>query len=133
MFETLRHCDTEALCVGIRCSLATGQAIGFLWDLPEIQETFKRRYEFAFCDNMDYFFNKAELLYLEDYTPSQMDALRTRFRTKGLVDRRYEIKEHFFHIYDVGGQRKWVPRGVLTHSACHCVISYFVYFTLCLP
>ena len=77
-----------------------------MWDLPEIQLTFKRRSEFAFVDNMEYFFNKAELLYLDDYQPIRMDALQTRWKTTGLTDRRYEIKERYFHIYDVGGQRK---------------------------
>ena len=61
---------------------------------------------------MDYFFNKAELLYLDDFQPNREDALKTRIRTTGLVQKQYEIKENFFHIFDVGGQRnerkKWI-------------------------
>ena len=91
----------------------TGEAIGHLWDLEAIQETFMRRGDlFSFPDNMDYFFNKAELLYLDDFQPNREDALKTRIRTTGLVQKAYEIKDNYFHIYDVGGQRnerkKWI-------------------------
>ncbi len=105
-------------CAPTNCPSHKGKAIGFLWDLPEIQLAFKRRSEFAFVDNLDYFFNKAELLFVGDYQPLQMDALQTRFKTTGLTDRRYEIKENLFHIYDVGGQRKCVSvcgHGVSVH------------------
>eukprot|EP01083_Nonionella_stella_P205874 749309_1 len=92
---------------------ALGESIGHLWDLPSIQATFACRGDmFSFPDNMDYFFNKAELLYLPDFQPTREDALKTRIRTTGLIDKQYEIKENFFHIFDVGGQRnerkKWI-------------------------
>jgi len=92
---------------------ALGNAIGFLWDLPPIRETYHRRGDrFSFPDNMDHFLNKAEIIYSADFNPSRDDALKTRIRTTGLIDRRYEIKENFFHICDVGGQRnerkKWI-------------------------
>jgi len=92
---------------------ALGESIGTLWDLEAIQATFMRRGDlFSFPDNMDYFFNKAELLYLDDFQPNREDALKTRIRTTGLVQKQYEIKENYFHIFDVGGQRnerkKWI-------------------------
>ena len=67
---------------------------------------------FSFPDNMDYFFNKAELLYLPDFMPNCEDALKTRIRTTGIIEHLYEIKQNFFHLFDVGGQRnerkKWI-------------------------
>eukprot|EP01084_Bolivina_argentea_P209417 356722_1 len=60
---------------------ALGESIGHLWDLPSIQATFACRGDmFSFPDNMDYFFNKAELLYLPDFQPTREDALKTRIR-----------------------------------------------------
>merc|ERR1712130_891428 len=51
-----------------------GEAVGYLWDLKAIQGTFECRGEiFSFPDNMDYFFNKAELLYLSDFHPNKED------------------------------------------------------------
>eukprot|EP00484_Ammonia_sp_Unknown_P019325 CAMPEP_0197038034 /NCGR_PEP_ID=MMETSP1384-20130603/15085_1 /TAXON_ID=29189 /ORGANISM="Ammonia sp." /LENGTH=402 /DNA_ID=CAMNT_0042468427 /DNA_START=15 /DNA_END=1223 /DNA_ORIENTATION=- len=94
---------------------ALGDAIGFLWDLEPIQATFANRGgKFSLPDNMDYFFNKSELLYLEDYEPTREDALKTRIRTVSIISREFEIKDNWFQIVDVGGQRnerkKWISQ-----------------------
>eukprot|EP01084_Bolivina_argentea_P125599 222511_1 len=90
-----------------------GETIAFLWSLDAIQSTFKRRGDiFAFFDNMDYFFDKAELLYLNDFEPNREDELKTTVRTTGIISARYEIKENDFEIYDCGGfrheRKKWI-------------------------
>eukprot|EP01084_Bolivina_argentea_P281665 481961_1 len=90
-----------------------GESIGMLWDLDAVQATFARRGDkYSFPDNMDYFFNKAELIFGVDFQPNHEDALKTRVRTTGMIEKTYEIKENIFNIYDVGGQRnerkKWI-------------------------
>ena len=61
-----------------------GQACKILWDLPQIQATFRKRGgRFSFPDNLDYFFNNIEHIMAQDYIPTEEDSLKTRIRTTG--------------------------------------------------
>ena len=48
----------------------------------------------------------------EEYYPNHNDVLKTRIRTSGLIETKYNIHNVMFHIVDVGGQRnerrKWI-------------------------
>ena len=61
-----------------------GQACKILWELPQIQATFRKRGgRFSFPDNLDYFFNNIENIMGENYLPTEQDSLKTRIRTTG--------------------------------------------------
>eukprot|EP01084_Bolivina_argentea_P116743 207373_1 len=89
-----------------------GNALDTIWNLEAIQLTFNERGRFAIPDNMDYFLKKVTSIFMEDYYPSHYDVLRTRIRTTGMIENKYEVNDIFFNIYDVGGQRnerrKWI-------------------------
>lgn len=91
-----------------------GESIDYLWRrVPGIQATFNQRgTRFAFHENMDYFFDKATILFGEDFQPSMDDVLRCKVITTGMVEMMAEHEDHVFHIFDVGGQRnerkKWI-------------------------
>merc|ERR1712157_639488 len=58
-----------------------------------------------FWDNLDRIANK-------DYVPTKQDIINIRFRSTGIVEMTFTIKELRFHIFDLGGQRserkKWI-------------------------
>merc|ERR1740123_2112617 len=63
-------------------------------------------------------------IFNEEYYPNHNDVLKTRIRTSGLIETKYELKDVWFHIVDVGGQRnerrKWI------HSFEHVTAVLFV-------
>merc|ERR1719283_593258 len=77
-----------------------------------IQKTYAQRGRFALPDNMDYFMARATQIFGEEYYPNHNDVLKTRIRTSGLIESKYNIHNVMFHIVDVGGQRnerrKWI-------------------------
>jgi len=56
--------------------------------------------------------DKIDAIAADDYLPSEQDVLRSRVRTKGIVEKEFEIDKNKFKMYDVGGQRnerkKWI-------------------------
>ncbi|KAL6461999.1 hypothetical protein MHYP_G00301440 [Metynnis hypsauchen] len=48
----------------------------------------------------------------QDYVPTEMDVLRVRIRTTGVIETQFKVKHLVFRLYDVGGQRterrKWI-------------------------
>jgi len=91
-----------------------GNAIHFLWNLPGVQNIFKRREKlFSFPDNMDYFFNKCNEIMKTTYVPNDEDILKIRIRTTGVINYQYNVDPFTtVTIIDVGGQRnerkKWI-------------------------
>ena len=96
-----------------------GEDIKYIWNLPQIQCTFKKRqiYQYSFPDNLEYFFDKLSTIFKWGFQPSPQDILKCRIRTTGIVHDTYDIKNkdgqiHSFTITDVGGQRnerrKWI-------------------------
>eukprot|EP01083_Nonionella_stella_P154339 497204_1 len=97
-----------------------GKAISFLWNSSPIQCTFahamKARYsDDILCtiqDNMDYFFNQANDIFAEEYTPTRQDMLHMRELTTGIIEFECKYGDKKYSFYDVGGRRserqKWM-------------------------
>jgi GTPase SAR1 family protein len=89
-----------------------GQLIKKLWADDKIQNTYAARSKFQLTDSTAYYFNKIDEVTAEDYLPSDADILRSRVRTSGIVEEKYNIEGVTFSMYDVGGQRnerkKWI-------------------------
>ena len=91
-------------------------SIEFLWNLDGIQATYRNRgNNFAFEDNLDYFFNKCHTIFDKNYIPTEQDYKKTKVRTIGMTEYSYvrdSDKSRQFRIIDVGGQRsdrrKWI-------------------------
>ncbi|KAK2819509.1 hypothetical protein Q7C36_021155 [Tachysurus vachellii] len=58
------------------------------------------------------FFDNMTRIVSPDYVPTEMDVLRVRIRTTGVIETQFKVKHLVFRLYDVGGQRterrKWI-------------------------
>ena len=59
-----------------------GQDIKYIWNLPQIQQTFKKRqiYQYSFPDNLEHFFNKLSDIFNWGFQPNDEDILKCRIR-----------------------------------------------------
>eukprot|EP00007_Cunea_sp_BSH-02190019_P002334 CAMPEP_0174232278 /NCGR_PEP_ID=MMETSP0417-20130205/2605_1 /TAXON_ID=242541 /ORGANISM="Mayorella sp, Strain BSH-02190019" /LENGTH=336 /DNA_ID=CAMNT_0015310297 /DNA_START=75 /DNA_END=1082 /DNA_ORIENTATION=+ len=83
-----------------------------LWADEGIKETFDRSAEFQLNDSAAYYFENVERIAAEDYTPSELDLLRSRAKTTGIIETDFKVGDVQFRMVDVGGQRserkKWM-------------------------
>jgi len=86
-----------------------------LWNNESaIREVYRNRAKLQLLDSAAYFFDNANLERISspNYTPTQVDILRARLRTSGIVERTFNIQNVNFKFLDVGGQRnerrKWI-------------------------
>ncbi|TNM85438.1 hypothetical protein fugu_007709 [Takifugu bimaculatus] len=121
-----RHCDTirersmpilsshvGGALMKIRCcflSLAT--AFSCLWSDEGVRSAVARGYEYELNDSALYFFENMIRITSPEYVPTEMDVLRVRLRTTGVIETQFKVKHLVFRMYDVGGQRterrKWI-------------------------
>lgn len=86
--------------------------IKMVWNDDGIQKTYEKRALFQLFDSAAFFFDKIDIISEPDYLPSKEDVLRSRVRTTGIVESKFEIEGNLFKMFDVGGQRnerkKWI-------------------------
>ncbi|KTG05364.1 hypothetical protein cypCar_00010577 [Cyprinus carpio] len=89
-----------------------GHALCCLWADQGVRSAAARGYEYELNDSALYFFENMGRIIVPDYMPSEMDVLRVRLRTTGVIETQFEVKHLVFRLYDVGGQRterrKWM-------------------------
>ncbi|ODV63830.1 guanine nucleotide-binding protein subunit alpha [Ascoidea rubescens DSM 1968] len=70
------------------------------------------RNEFYLMDSAKYFFESLSRISSPDYIPTSTDVLRTRKKTSGIFETKFQMGNLNIHMYDVGGQRserkKWI-------------------------
>lgn len=60
-------------------------AIESMWQLESIKETYSNHgMNFAFSDNLEYFFENVKQIMAKDYVPSDQDCLKNRAKTTGM-------------------------------------------------
>lgn len=84
-----------------------------LYTLPEVDTFIKvHQGDFYLIDSTNYFLSDIDRIAAPNYIPSQSDILRTRKKTSGIFDFRFEMGGLNIHMFDVGGQRserkKWI-------------------------
>lgn len=86
-----------------------------VYNIPEVRNFInKRQGEFYLIDSTSYFLSNIDRICLsQDYLPTVMDVLRTRKKTSGIFDFKFDMGNGLnIHLYDVGGQRserkKWI-------------------------
>lgn len=85
-----------------------------IYNTPEVQTFVKyQQGNFYLIDSTHYFLSDIDRLVAPDYIPSQQDILRTRKKTSGIYDFKFQMSTGLnIHMYDVGGQRserkKWI-------------------------
>ncbi|KAL7752026.1 guanine nucleotide-binding protein subunit alpha [Sorochytrium milnesiophthora] len=87
-------------------------AIKALWQDAGVRATFARSNEFQMIDSAKYYFNDIDRLSQPDYLPSDLDILRSRVMSTGIVEVKFTVDDLTYRVFDVGGQRserrKWI-------------------------
>lgn len=89
------------------------QKIKRVYERPEVLEFTKvHQGHFYLVDSTSYFLSNVSRIATPGYVPTQEDILRTRKKTSGIFDFRFEMGGLNIHMFDVGGQRserkKWI-------------------------
>ncbi|KAM6957126.1 guanine nucleotide-binding protein G(o) subunit alpha-like [Aplochiton taeniatus] len=101
-------------CFGEDCELLPFVAHAFcaLWADQGVRAAAARGFEFQLNDSALYFFENLSRIIVPNYMPTEIDVLRVRVRTCGIIETQFQVKEMAFRMYDVGGQRsemrKWL-------------------------
>ncbi|KAM9939022.1 hypothetical protein OXX80_001497 [Metschnikowia pulcherrima] len=87
--------------------------IAKIYSLPQVLDFIKHNQaKFYLIDSSDYFLSSIDRIAQTDYIPSQADILRTRKKTSGIFDFKFQMGNTNIHMFDVGGQRserkKWI-------------------------
>lgn len=98
-----------------------------IYKTPEVQKFTKyQQGNFYLIDSTNYFLNDLERISKVDYCPSVDDILRTRKKTSGIFDFKFQMSGGLnIHMFDVGGQRserkKWIHCFDNVTSIIFCV------------
>lgn len=101
-------------CVGADQELVPFAAHAFLalWADQGVRAAAARGHEFDLNDSALYFFEDMARITAPHYVPTEMDVLRVRVRTCGIMETQFEVNSVVFRMYDVGdqrgGRRKWL-------------------------
>ena len=96
--------------------------IGAMWRHPQAQEAFERRGEFQLNDSAQYYFDDLDRISRRAYIPTELDVLRSRVRTTGIVQSDFVIKKVSFSMFDVGGQRNERRKWIHAFDRVHAVV-----------
>lgn len=110
--EFLKNFSLEEADKKIKMNPQIGATIESMWEDAGIQNTFEMRAKFQLFDSAKYFLDETKRVTADDYIPTHQDVLRSRVRTTGIVENKFEIDGNDFSMFDVGGQRnerkKWI-------------------------
>ncbi|KAM0746955.1 G-alpha protein [Meredithblackwellia eburnea MCA 4105] len=85
--------------------------MGELWKDPVTRQVVAESARYQLNDSASYFFDAMERIGSVSYVPTDQDILRTRVRSTGICEERFNIQTHQLRVFDVGGQRserkKW--------------------------
>lgn len=88
------------------------KAIGDLWKDSGVQECFERSREYQLNDSAKYYFDSIDRISQSDYSPTEQDVLRSRVKTTGITETKFQVHDLVYRMFDVGGQRserkKWI-------------------------
>ena len=89
-----------------------GDSLKVLWSDSGVKECYERAREYQLNDSAAYYLDALDRLCDVDYIPDEQDVLRTRVKTTGIIETKFDYKGLFFTLIDVGGQRserkKWI-------------------------
>ncbi|KAG0129296.1 guanine nucleotide binding protein, alpha subunit [Tuber indicum] len=88
------------------------RAFESLWADGGVQTAVHRGNEFALHDNLNYFFESLDRLFVPNYIPTDQDILHSRLKTTGISETLFDLGALTYRMFDVGGQRserkKWI-------------------------
>lgn len=88
------------------------ESIKLLWRDTGVQQCFQRSREYQLNDSAKYYFDAIERISSPDYSPTDQDVLRSRVKTTGITETKFQVLDLVYRMFDVGGQRserkKWI-------------------------
>lgn len=93
--------------------LTLRDSIAALWKANSTKNMiFQHHNDFYLMDSAKYFFENLNRITSANYIPTVMDVLRTRKKTSGIFETKFQVGNQKIHMIDVGGQRserkKWI-------------------------
>lgn len=107
-----------------------GKIMLYLWKDRAVKRCFARAREYQLNDSAEYFLDNLTRILQPLYCPTTDDVLRTRVKTTGIVEVKFQFKDLYFKMFDVGGQRserkKWIHcfEGVTAIIFCVAMSAY---------
>ena len=102
-----------------------GDSLKALWADSGIKECFERSIEYQLNDSAGYYLDALERLCEPSYIPDEQDVLRTRVKTTGIVETKFEYQNLYFTLFDAGNlsskQSKWIH--------CFSDVNVIIFFT----
>jgi len=87
-------------------------AVKKLWATESIKHTWERANELQIIESAPYYFDKIDTISADTYIPDEQDILRSRVKTTGIMEIKFQVNDNDFILVDVGGQRserrKWL-------------------------
>lgn len=90
---------------------------------PQVQKFIKyEQGNFYLIDSTQYFMNNLDRISGDDYVPNVDDILRTRKKTSGIFDFKFQSGGLTIHMFDVGGQRSERKKWIHCFDNVTCII-----------
>ncbi|XP_071802275.1 guanine nucleotide-binding protein G(t) subunit alpha-3-like [Asterias amurensis] len=110
--ESCFRCQAELFDMDADVTLPMAHNIMELWRDPGVAQCYNRSNEYQLIDSTAYYIENVYRLADPDYLPTDEDIIRSRLRTTGIIETRFNFKGYIFRLLDVGGQRnerqKWI-------------------------
>jgi len=88
------------------------EAVKKLWASDGIKKIWQRASELQVIESASFYFDKVDAISADSYIPDEQDILRSRVKTTGIMEIKFQIDGNDFILVDVGGQRserrKWL-------------------------
>jgi len=93
-------------------SPAYAEVIKTLWAEDAVKKIYEDRAQMKIEDSSKYFWDAVDRIAESSFIPNDNDILLVRYRTTGVIEQKFEMKNNMFHVFDVGGQKserkKWI-------------------------
>eukprot|EP01084_Bolivina_argentea_P019815 36842_1 len=91
-------------------------SISYIWEnnkqVSNVFEDMKTAQHKILDESTKYFWNELDRIKDPQYIPNPTDIINVRYRTIGVIEKKFTIQNTEFHIFDVGGQKserkKWI-------------------------
>jgi len=88
------------------------EAIKTLWKEEAVNKIYEQRAVMKIEDSSAHFWDSIDRVTADGFVPDDQDILLVRYRTTGVIEQKFEMKQNKFHVFDVGGQKserkKWI-------------------------
>ncbi|CAH7669927.1 guanine nucleotide binding protein, alpha [Phakopsora pachyrhizi] len=88
------------------------EAISQLWSRPGLKQAVALSHLYQLNDSASYYFDNIERISQPGYIPTEQDIVRSRVKSTGISESRFNVGQLIWKVFDVGGQRserkKWI-------------------------